>query len=563
MGARFGGLSGGPGLRLSLAAVSAVLLDLAFPLAGPLPPLRAIVSMVALLPLLYSLAEASAAKRPRALREAALLGYVTGVLWYGLNCYWIYATMHIYGGLSPAVSVGIVVLYSLILGLYFALFAWMVAFVRRATGRVLYAALAVPFFWVGVEYLAAHLTCVPWDQLGYAEVDNLLLGRLATVTGVYGLSWVLAAVNALWLGCFFARSKRRQVRFLAGSIVATCVIQAGSLVPFEPEAAGREAVLVQPNLKVGANMADDNDWVDTAADPSWTRHTNQYLALSEDVCTPYLLGMPEPAPVLVPRACFPGAQRPALVAWPESPSPFRTWDPKFLVLLSQLAEKTGATSIVGAPLLGTHNELYNAAVVTAPNGASLGSYSKIHLVPWGEYVPFQQFFAFAGTLTQNVGRFTHGHVRSVFTLPDGHRMSIFICYEAVFADEIRLFAKAGAQVFVNISDDGWYGDTSAPWQHLNMARMRAIENHRWIVRDTNSGVTAAIDPVGRVTESMPRHQLGALVADYGYRSDLTFYTRYGDVFAWLCEILSVAALVFAGRELQHTRQVTARNEHAE
>ncbi len=540
--------------------LSAVLLDFAFPVAGPLPPARGVLSMVALLPLMWALLHPGAVKRRRYLLESALTGYLAGVLWYGLNCYWIYATMHQYGGLAPAVAAAILLLFSLILGLYFALFAFLVALVRRGFGRLLWAGCAVPFLWVAVEYLAAHLTCVPWDQLGYAEVDNLLLTRLAPWSGVYGLSWVPAGVNAVWLGVFFARSPRRQVRFAAGALLLTCGLQAGSLLRRPPEIAGFKAVLVQPDLRVGAGLGDENDWVDAPGNPVWTRHVSEYLRLSVDACTPYLLGMPQPRPQRVERVCFGPPQKPALVAWPESPSPFRSWDPRFALLLGRLASATGATSVVGAPSVDLAGRLFNAAIVTGPGGARVGEYRKVHLVPWGEYVPFAHFFAFAGTLTGNVGRFAHGIARPSFPLPDGHRMAIFICYEAVFADEVREFADNGAQVFVNISDDGWYGDTSAPWQHLNMARMRAIENDRWIVRDTNSGVTAAIDPLGRVTESMPRHQLGALAVDYGYRSGLTFYTRFGDVFAWVCAILSLAAVVFAARAISGKRQV---GRHAE
>jgi apolipoprotein N-acyltransferase len=541
-------------VRCALSVVCAVLLDLAFPLAGPLPPWRAVVSMVALLPLLIAVLAPSALRRRRYLRESALVGYVAGVLWFALNCYWIYATMHIYGGLPPAVSWGILVLYALILGLYFALFAFLLAFVRQAFGRVLWAACAVPFLWVAVEYLAAHLTCVPWDQLGYSEVDNLVLTRLAPWTGVYGISWVLAGVSAMWLGAFFARSRRRQTRFAAGALALTCALQLGSFLHPAAQAAGAKAVMVQPDLTVGADMTDHNEWENTPGNPSWAQHTAQYLQLSEARCTPYLLGMPQPAPLLVRRVCI-GPQMPtALVLWPESPAPFRTWDPRFALLLEELATQTHATSVVGAPSVDARGHLFNAAIVTAPDGLNEGEYDKVHLVPWGEYIPFARFFSFAGTLTRNVGLFTHGTQRKVFTLPDGHTFGVFICYEAVFASEIRHFAKNGAQVFVNISDDGWYGDTSAPWQHLNMARMRAIENDRWIVRDTNSGVTAAIDPLGRVTESISRHTLNSLEADYGYRSYLTFYTRYGDVFAWLCEILTLAALALAVRELLIKRQ---------
>ncbi len=515
--------------------------------------MRAILSMIALVPLLWALLQPAAVKRRRYVWESALVGYCCGVLWFGLNCYWIYATMHVYGGLSPVISVGIVVLFSLILGLYFALFALLTALVRKGTGRVLYAACAVPVLWVAVEYLAAHLTCVPWDQLGYAEVDNLVLTRLAPWTGVYGLSLVLAGVNALWLGIFFARSKRRQVRFAAGALVVTCGLQAGSLWQRAPQAAGSRAVMVQPNLRVGAGLADENVWVG----PAWALHTDKYLELSRETCSPYLLGMPQPRPQRVERVCFGEQGKPALVLWPESPSPFRDGDPLFLLLLARLVRETGATAVVGAPVVEATGQAYNAALVVRPDGSREGRYDKIHLVPWGEYEPYKELFAFAGHLTQNVGDFTPGTSRGSFALPDGHRFGIFICYEAVFASEIRLFAKNGAQVFVNISDDGWYGDTSAPWQHLNMARMRAIENNRWIVRDTNSGVTAAIDPLGRVTESMQRHRLGELTADYGYRTGMTFYTRFGDVFAWVCEILSMAVLVLSAVKLQRRRASAA------
>ncbi len=542
-------------LRLGLAVASAVILDFAFPVAGPLPPLRAILSMVALVPLLFALLHPGAVEHRRYLLESAGTGYACGVVWYGLNCYWIYATMHQYGGLPPWISVGIVGLFSLILGSYFALFGLLTALVRRASGRVLYAAAAIPFLWVAVEYLAAHLTCVPWDQLGYSQVDNLWLTRLVPFTGVYGLSWVLAGINALWLGAFFARTPRRRLRTAACALMVSCALQFGSFAHPDPQATGAKAVLVQPDLRVGSGTTDENDWMDTAQDAAWTRHTSAYLELSGKTCTPYLLGMPQPAPQRVERVCLGEEPKPALVIWPESPSPLRAWDPRTLLLIAQLGQQTGATSIVGAPAISVHGELYNTALVTTSEGRSLGEYHKVHLVPWGEYVPFARFFAFAGTLTGNVGRFTHGLDRKVFTLPDSHRMAIFICYEAVFADEIRQFAKNGAQVFINISDDGWYGDTSAPWQHLNMARMRAIENDRWIVRDTNSGVTAAIDPLGRVTESIARHSFSALSADYGYRSRVTFYTRYGDVFAWVCEILALAVMVLAVRELSRKRQV--------
>jgi len=181
---------------------------------------------------------------------------------------------------------------------------------------------------------------------------------------------------------------------------------------------------------------------------------------------------------------------------------------------------------------------YVSAVIFDAQGQRVGRYDKIHLVPFGEYIPFKQVFFFAHKLTGAVPNFSHGTRIKVFFL-NGHRYGVFICYEAVFAEEVRQFARMGAQVLVNLSDDGWYGDTSAPWQHLNMARMRAIENRRWLLRDTNNGVTASIDPYGRVLQSIPRHGVDVLAARFGFNSQITFYTAHGDVFAWLCAILAM------------------------
>ncbi len=135
---------------------------------------------------------------------------------------------------------------------------------------------------------------------------------------------------------------------------------------------------------------------------------------------------------------------------------------------------------------------------------------------------------------------------------DGKRYGVFICYESIFGDDIRHFADDGAEVLVNISDDGWYGDSSAPWEHLDMVRMRAIENDRWIVRATNTGITASIDPFGRVAASIPRHVRGSMLAGFAYRHHRTLYTRYGDWFGWVCVLISLSGLAFG---IQRARKV--------
>ena len=175
----------------------------------------------------------------------------------------------------------------------------------------------------------------------------------------------------------------------------------------------------------------------------------------------------------------------------------------------------------------------------------MARYDKIHLVPFGEYVPFKRMFRFAGGLTKEVGDFSPGTSRAPLDA-GGSKLGVFICYESIFPDEIRQLAANGAQVFVNISNDGWYGDSGAYAQHLKQARMRAVENDRWLLRDTNTGVTAAIDPYGRVVAEHAAQDARPRWMRLTPSSNVTtFYTRHGDWFAYLCAIISVAALVCA------------------
>ncbi len=521
--------------------LAAVLLDLPFPIAGPLPPWRGAVAWFALVPLLYGILTPSNVSRKGFLRRSASGAYLCGVAWYLLNCYWIYATMHIYGGIGSIASCGILLLYSLVLGLYFGVFGLLIALAHKAFKSVTAPLLLAPFVWVALEFAASRITCVPWDQLGYSQVDNSLLTRLAPVTGVYGISFVLMAGNCMFAAALLTCPFSRRLRLAFGALLFSVGLQLGSFVTLPPTPTDATAVLLQQNLDV----TESNDWFG----PEWDSHTAEFIALSLKSCTPYFAGMPEPNPVVVQPECPIPPAKPDLVAWPESPSPFREADPHFRKLMADLTHQTGSPAVVGNIGTWQHDgtmEIFNSAEFVAPDGQFLGRYDKIHLVPFGEYVPYKGLIGFAGTLTQGVSSFSRGGLRKVFTA-QGHTFGAFICYEAVFADEIRHFAANGAQVFVNISDDGWYGDTSAPWQHFNMARMRAIENRRWILRATNSGVTAAVDPLGRVTQSAPRHVLTSLAVRYGYRSDVTFYSRYGDVFAILCAIIAIVAALLSLR----------------
>jgi apolipoprotein N-acyltransferase len=533
------------------AGISAGLLELPFPLAGPLPVWRTVFAWFGLVPLLWAILSKPATEQPRPLRRAFLLAYFCGFLWYAGNCYWVRDVMLRYGDMPPFAPTLLLVGYSLVLGLYFGLFGLGVMLVRKATGSTRLALAAAPILWAGLELAASRITSVPWDQLGYSQVDNGLVNQLAPWTGVYGISFVLVFVNALIAGgLLLDRCSGRLPSGIAGAVLLMVGAAGVTMEPPRP-APTASAVLIQPNLDV----AGDNRWLGPG---EWDQHIAEFAKLAGEQCKTYIAGIPQTGASNGEIVCPPYPTHPDLVVWPESPAPFEEGDPKFQQALVAIARQEQAPLVVGN--IGTDFSAedggwryFNSALVVGADGARVGRYDKIHLVPYGEYVPFKRLFAFARKLTGKVSDFTRGDERKVFRLStqDGraHRYGVFICYEAVFADEVREFPELGAEVLVNISDDGWYGDTSAPWQHLNMLRMRAIENRRWILRDTNTGVTAVIDPYGRVRQSIPRHQVDALPAGYGFRDDITFYTAHGDVFGWLCAIFGLGIVGWAGRKL--------------
>ncbi len=538
--------------------VSAALLEVPFPLAGPLPLWRTVFAWVGLVPLLVALLSSSCAGGARPVRRSFLLAYLCGVLWYMGNCYWVRDTMAKYGDLPAIVPVLLLIGFSLVLGLYFGLFGLGVALVRQATGSTRWALAAAPILWAGLELAASRITSVPWDQLGYSQVDNALVNQLAPFTGVYGISFVLVAVNALIAGGLLLDPCSGRRRWNIAGVLLMAAGTVGVLVPPPRPAATASAVLVQPNLDVG----DESRW---AGPGEWDGHIAQFAQLAAEQCKTYIAGIPQTGAPNGENVCPPYPTHPDLVVWPESPAPFDESDPRFQRSLTKIAQTVQAPIVVGN-IGWTFNEpaqewdYYNSALVVGADGARAGRYDKIHLVPFGEYIPFQNLLTFARKLTGRVSKFTRGDGPKVFRLPtangEARHYGVFICYEAVFADAVRHFAQLGAEVLVNISDDGWYGDTSAPWQHLNMVRMRAIENRRWILRDTNNGVTAVIDPYGRVRQSIPRHQVDALPAQFGFRDDITFYTAHGDVFGWLCALLGfgIFGWAFAASQKESQQQ---------
>ena len=510
-----------------LAILSGILQVLIFPLPDVYP-----LCWVATAPLLLALLRA---RNPKYVRVAPglsqpllpasplqgfFLGYVSGVIWYAGTCFWVYHTMHLYGGLSASVALGVLVLFCLYLALYHGLFGFLTAVLAAARPNGVRRALFFsPFLWVAVELARTRISAFPWDLLGTAQIDNISLNRVATITGVYGLSFEIMLVNTVFAAAFMVPSEKRKL-ILIEALIAAAALQLIALIKPAPLKTDHSALLLQEDIPI--------------LEPSaWTA---QYYEGT-------LADLSRRSTSLPARSA-----KPDLIVWPESPAPFYVNDPKFNSAVAAVAQQDEAYVVAGS--LGTHTpqgqnrppELYNSAALMSPQGAWVARYDKIHLVPFGEYVPFKALLTFAQKLTREVGEFGRGESRAPLSAGSA-KLGVFICYESVFPDEVRQFALNGAQVLINISNDGWYGNTGAFAQHLNQARMRAVENHRWLLRSTNTGLTASIDPYGRIVTRAPREVRTTLEAPYALLSGTTFYTRYGDWFAYGCAIIFIGALL--------------------
>ena len=504
-------------------ALSATIQVFIFPLVGVY-----VLSWFALTPLIVALLRArpageleiagSVRLQPATPGQAFLLSYVCGILWYAGTCYWIYDTMRQYGGLGAPAAVLVLFLFCCYLGLYHGLFGLLLNWLAGGNRDYRRALGTAPFLWVGVELARTRITGFPWNLLGIAQVDNAALCRIAGLTGVYGISFEIVSVNVALAAAFLVPREKRGA-MLAAALAAGAVLQAGRLVEAPTVKADRVALLVQQNIPVST------DWTT----PAYLEQTlSELTKLSVDSAAGSLVAKVD------------------LIVWPESPAPFFEHEARFRGALRETARATKSWVVSGSignePSSDATAKPFNSAALISPSGDWIARYDKVHLVPFGEYLPFPRLFSFAGGLTKEVGEFGRGTSRQPLDA-GGTPLGVFICYESVFPDEVRQFANQGAQVFVNISNDGWYGDSGAYAQHLNQTRMRAIENNRWLLSAADTGVTAAIDPWGRVAAQIPRKQRAALLAPYALTSLTTFYTRHGDWFAYGCAIISMGALL--------------------
>jgi apolipoprotein N-acyltransferase len=499
-------------VRLLLALVSGVALALAYP-AFDIPLLGWVAPAVLIVAVLGA--------RPR---FAFLLGWLQGAAYYGLSLPWFYTVMRHYGPL-PVIQAGAVfALVIVVTSLFHAAFAAAVAWVSRFSSAR--ACLAAPFLWVSMEFALTHLPAIgfPWNLLGYVAAGNLVFVQLTAITGIFGLSLVVASYSALaaWLVVQMSLGQQAgKMIWIAANAVLFAIAFAGPR--YVPQAsADHVAHLVQTNFPVALNYP--TDWMKVHA-----AEMDQLESIS--------IGAAQKGP--------------GIVVWPEVPAPFSLQDGNFQSRAVRIARGAGNGFLVGVidfkPLGNGQSGANNSAALLGAGGALDFMYDKIHLVPFSEYVPWRNWFFFARDLTGLIGDFQHGTQYKVGKISGGP-FSVYICYEAIFPNQVRRFTLAGAQLFVNISDDAWFGGSGAPGQHLAMARVRAVENRRWLLRDTNDGITVSVDPYGRIVARLPEHIRGELDAPYAFRSDLTLYARWGDWLAWLCVLIALVLLLLCARD---------------
>ena len=438
--------------------------------------------------------------------------------------YWLIETMTTFGGLATPVAVFAAAVLVVYLSLFPAIFGLVLSRCRRAYGAGAY--FIAPFAWVATELGRQYVwDGFPWALLGYSQVTVLPVAQAASVVGVYGLSWILALAATAVAAIALERRRTRWTPAIAALVLVSgiCVWGTARLRASTWTTRG-EPVRV---AVVQGNIAQEDKW-----DP----------AMRDTIMETYL-SMTRHA--LAADASF--------IIWPESSTPF--FFERDLAgggTIRALARQSGATLLIGSdqvePVKATSATekpkqlYYNAAFLVKPDGEVGAVYRKMHLVPFGEYVPLKSIFFFVGPIIEAVSAFTPG--RDPVLLPVGtHRVSTAICYEVIFPSLIRRFVLDGSEMLTTITNDAWYGRSSAAYQHWEQAAMRSIEQGRYLARAANTGISGFVDPYGRVLQKTELFQPAVLVGDLRFLTVRTIYNRIGDVVAWLSLAVVVAALL--------------------
>lgn len=493
------------------AAVSGGLLALAFP-----RPDLSWLAWIALVPLLLVMT-----------RRPFRSGFVAGLAFFAAILYWVNIVMTTYGHMHPLFSVIAWLLLSAYLALYFAVATWAACRLKEARGYAL--PLTLPVLWVALEFLREFLlTGFPWASLGYSQQANVHLLQSADLFGVYGLSYLLVLVNAVTAEWLLSRRHPRQDRPVAAFLLAAILV-AGTwgygfwrLGTNPDERPDRLKVTV-----VQGNIPQDIKWL-----PEFQQETVRiYRDLS--------LGAAR-------------AESQGLIIWPEAATPFYYQDTgKLSEEVTAIPRQAGASLLFGSPAYRKESgkvRYLNSAFLLDRDGKETGRSDKIHLVPFGEYVPLKRFLPFIDKIVVGIGDFSPGTINP---LPlNGHKLGVLVCYEAIFPELAREWVRQGSGLLVNITNDAWFGNSSAPWQHLAMVRFRAVENRVWIARAANTGISAFVAPSGRVHAATGLFVPAAATVEVGLGARPGFYARMGDLIPILFLAVCVVWLVQTRRRLR-------------
>lgn len=459
--------------------------------------------------------------------QGGCLGLLSGAVFFTVNLFWLTHALSAFGGLSGVLATGVLFCLTLYLSLYVGAFGACVVWIapRSVLGRIL----VPPTVWTALEFLrASALTGFPWGFLAYTQATNLPLIQIAAWTGMYGVTWVLVFANSVMAVTLDRRLPSAQRAVSLVFLVATLggVVTLGMVRLNEPES----GVPVRVAALQG-NVSQEAKW-----QPGMREATVQrYERLTREA----------------------GQARPRLMVWPETALPFPLrQDAVVRRRLEQLAREVNASLLVGSPdVTATEPPGYlNSAFYITPEDGIAARYDKIHLVPFGEYVPLRSVLGFVDKVVQGaIGDFRPGSEYSRFSL-GAVQFGVTISYEVYFPAQVRRYVQGGAGFLVNITNDAWYGRTAAPFQHLAMAVFRAIENNVYLVRAANTGISAVVSPAGRVLRASQLFVEDIISYDIRAREGGTYYTRHGDVFAWLAvggTVLTLAIAMVGRRKGTH------------
>jgi apolipoprotein N-acyltransferase len=449
-------------------------------------------------------------------------------VYFSGTLYWLVETMTTFGGLATPLAAFAAAVLVAYLSLFPAAFALIVGRLHRSMGRT--AILLAPAVWVTTELGRQYVwDGFPWELLGYSQVTVLPIAQLASITGVYGLSALLALTGTA--AAYLAIDNTRRRWIVAGSValvVGGCAVWGSARLRDSSLLSKGDPIRV---AVLQGNIAQDDKWNPDLRDAI----TGRYIDMTR-------------------QALQRGA---TFVMWPESSTPF--FFEQDLVrggAIRRLVREAGATLLLGSdqvePIKATpavekvQERFYNAAFLVKPDGSVGAVYRKMHLVPFGEYVPLSSLLFFVGPIVEAVSAFTPG-ADPVLLPVNGHMVSTAICYEVIFPSLMRRFVLEGSELLTTITNDAWYGRSSAAYQHWDQASMRAIEQGRFLARAANTGISGFVDPYGRVISKMGLFEPAILVEDLRFLRERTIYNRIGDAVAWVSLALTAAALLATWR----------------